>query len=450
ILNVANALISHNRGRKPKELWTSNKEGEPIYFYQAFDEKDEARFIGDTIRAMVSEGVAEYRDCAVFYRTHSQSRPIEEECIRSGIPYRIYGGQRFYERKEIKDILAYLRVVANPADELSLRRIINVPRRGIGDTTIARVEEAALRTGRTFADVLSHPESADLGARAVVAIKGFFQLVNSWRALDGAMPIANLVEKILDDTGYLVMLKNERTIEAETRLENIKEFLVVAQQYDSAGTERSLAGFLEELALVTDIDNYQPSEDAVVLMTIHSAKGMEFPVVFLTGMEEGLFPHAHALDEEAELEEERRLCYVGITRAMKKLYLSRAIRRSSYSSIEFREPSRFLYEIPEDYLCPVAAGGGVHAVVAAVGEREQSADHALMESSAGKEELAAVTAPQEKCLFKVGEKVEHKKFGRGVVMETKIGPGGDQEIFVSFETAGFKHLLAKYAPLKKL
>jgi DNA helicase-2/ATP-dependent DNA helicase PcrA len=271
-------------------------------------------------------------------------------------------------------------------------------------------------------------------------------------ALDGAVSIADLVERILDDTGYLAMLENEKTIEAETRLENLKEFLVVAQQYDSAGTDRSLAGFLEELALVTDIDNYQPGEDAVVLMTIHSAKGMEFPVVFLTGMEEGLFPHAHALDEEAELEEERRLCYVGITRAKRKLYLSRAMRRSSYGSIEFREPSRFLYEIPEDYLCPVAPGGGVHAVVTAVGEREQSAERALKEreSSAGKEEAAAVTAPQGECLFKVGEKVEHKKFGRGVVMETKIGPGGDLEVYVSFETAGFKHLLAKYAPLKKL
>jgi len=223
----------------------------------------------------------------------------------------------------------------------------------------------------------------------------------------------------------------------------------VAQQYDSTGTDRSLAGFLEELALVTDIDNYQPGENAVVLMTIHSAKGMEFPVVFLTGMEEGLFPHAHALDEEEELEEERRLCYVGITRAMKKLYLSRAMRRSSYGSVEFREPSRFLAEIPEDYLCPVAVGGG-YAVVNAVGKGEQSADHALKESSAAKQEAAAVTAPQEQCLFKVGEKVEHKKFGRGVVMETKIGPGGDLEIFVSFETAGFKHLLAKYAPLKKI
>jgi len=450
ILDVANALISHNRGRKPKELWTSNKEGEPIYFYQAFDERDEAKFIGETIRGMVIEGSAEYRDCAVFYRTHSQSRPIEEECIRSGIPYRIYGGQRFYERKEIKDILAYLRVVANPADEVSLRRIINVPRRGIGDSTIARVEEVALRTGRAFADVLSHPESADLGSRAVVAIKDFFKMVNGWRALDGAVPIADLVERILDETGYLAMLENERTIEAETRLENLKEFLVVAQQYDSAGTDRSLAGFLEELALVTDIDNYQPGENAVVLMTIHSAKGMEFPVVFLTGLEEGLFPHVHALDEEDELEEERRLCYVGITRAMRKLYLTRAMRRSSYGSVEFREPSRFLEEIPEDYLCPVAPGRGVHAVVTGAGDGDQSADHALKESSAGKKEAAAVTAPQEECLFKVGEKVEHKKFGKGVVMETKIGPGGDLEIFVSFETAGFKHLLAKYAPLKKL
>lgn len=448
ILNVANELISHNRGRKPKELWTSNREGAPVYFYQAFDEKDEAKFVGNTIKDLISRGEAVYRDCAVFYRTHAQSRPIEEECIRSGIPYRIYGGQRFYERKEIKDILAYLRVVSNPADEVSLRRIINVPRRGIGDTTIARVEEAALRTGRTFAEALAHPECADLGARAVGAIKGFFKMVNRWMALEGAVSIVGLVERILDETGYTAVLENEKTVEAETRLENLKEFLVVAQQYDSAN-DRSLAGFLEELALVTDIDNYQPGEDAVVLMTIHSAKGMEFPVVFLTGMEEGLFPHARALDEESELEEERRLCYVGITRAEERLFLSRAMHRSIYGSVEFRQPSRFLDEIPGEYLCPALPGGGMQKSGTAVGCHE-TAEHVLKESSAGKKEAAAVTVPQEQCQFQVGEKVEHKKFGRGIVMETKIGPGGDLEVYVSFENAGFKHLLAKYAPLKKV
>jgi DNA helicase-2/ATP-dependent DNA helicase PcrA len=296
ILAVANALIAHNRGRKPKELWTSNIVGDPGSCYQAFDEKDEARFVAAEISDLVNREEALYRDCAVFYRTHAQSRVIEEEFIRSGTPYRIYGGVRFYERKEIKDILAYLRLVANPADEVSLRRVINEPRRGIGDMTIARAEEAASREGKSLAYVLEHPAGIpDLGRRAISALEGFFRMVNNWRKLDGAVTVASLVERILEETGYLSILEAEKTVEAETRLENLKEFLGVAEQYDSGGIDRSLDGFLEELALVTDIDNYEPGENAVVMMTIHGAKGMEFPVVFLTGLEEGLFPHVHAL-----------------------------------------------------------------------------------------------------------------------------------------------------------
>ncbi|MGI5867290.1 MAG: DNA helicase PcrA [Syntrophaceticus schinkii] len=464
ILAVANALIAHNRGRKPKELWTSNIVGDPGSCYQAFDEKDEARFVAAEISDLVNREEALYRDCAVFYRTHAQSRVIEEEFIRSGTPYRIYGGVRFYERKEIKDILAYLRLVANPADEVSLRRVINEPRRGIGDMTIARAEEAASREGKSLAYVLEHPAGIpDLGRRAISALEGFFRMVNNWRKLDGAVTVASLVERILEETGYLSILEAEKTVEAETRLENLKEFLGVAEQYDSGGIDRSLDGFLEELALVTDIDNYEPGENAVVMMTIHGAKGMEFPVVFLTGLEEGLFPHVHALGEDDELEEERRLCYVGITRAQEKLYLSWAISRYLYGSSEHKQPSRFLTEIPQEYLCPArhpgrGGGSGVSTVrrgdgsgVSTAGSQDNDkTGHAMQESLAGNEEAAAVTAVSAPDSFKVGDKVEHKKFGRGVVMETKFGSGGDLEIFVSFESAGFKHLMAKYAPLKKL
>ncbi len=452
ILAVANALITYNKGRKSKALWTSNGVGDPVSCYRAFDEKDEAKFVVATIRDLVTRDEAAYRDCAVFYRTHAQSRSIEEECIRSGLPYRIYGGLRFYERKEIKDILAYLRLVANPADEVSLRRVVNVPRRGIGDTTIGRAEETALREGRSFVDVLSHPDGIpELGARAVRTLQNFFKMLDGWRKLDGEISVADLMERILDETGYRSALETEKNAEAETRIENLKEFLGVAQQYDFGGADRSLDDFLEELALVAEIDNYQPGEDAVVLMTIHSAKGMEFPVVFMTGLEEGLFPHVHALGEETELEEERRLCYVGITRAQKMLYLSWAIRRFIYGNSEYKEPSRFLQEIPQEYLCPVVPGGSAGAVdqQGDAGSESQAKEGALAESAAGTKEAAAVSTVGQYA-FQVGDKVEHKKFGRGVVMETKTGPGGDLEVYVSFETAGFKHLMAKYAPLKKV
>jgi DNA helicase-2/ATP-dependent DNA helicase PcrA len=301
-------------------------------------------------------------------------------------------------------------------------------------------------------------------------------MVNSWRELDDAVPVVSLVERILEETGYLSTLEAERTVEAETRIENLNEFLGVVQQYDSEGIGGTLLDFLEELALVTDIDNYEPGEDAVVLMTIHGAKGMEFPVVFLTGLEEGLFPHVHSLDEEDKVEEERRLCYVAITRAKQKLYLSWAIRRFIYGNSEYKQPSRFLNEIPQEYLCPVVPGsfrlgqggdgngtavsgvstrngGGSGALSAAstVGSKVlHNAENAIKERVAGEKEAAAVTAAPSPTSFQVGETIEHKKFGKGVVMEIKTGPGGDLEIYVSFETAGFKHLLAKYAPIKKV
>ncbi len=463
ILAVANALIAHNRGRKPKELWTGNCVGEPVSCYRAFDEKDEVSFVSAEICELIDKGESRYRDCAVFYRTHAQSRVLEEEFIRSKIPYRIFGGLRFYERKEIKDILAYLRIVANPADQVSLLRVINEPRRGIGNTTITRAEEAAMRTGMSPAYLLEHPrEIPDLGGRAIKALEGFFQMVNSWRKLDGSISITDLAKRILEETGYLSILEAERTDEAEARLENLREFLGVTEQYDSGGIDGSLGGFLEELALVTDIDNYEPGEDAVVMMTIHGAKGMEFPVVFLTGLEEGLFPHSRAIGEEEELEEERRLCYVAITRAREKLYLSWAIRRFLYGSVESKQPSRFLGEIPEQYLYPARHPGHTSKVEKSRDRNNLSASSisnssklekigpVIQESKAGDAEVAAITAVPSTEDLKVGDKVEHKKFGQGVIMETKYGSDGDLEIYVSFENAGFKHLMAKYAPLNKV
>ena len=357
ILTVANSVIANNKGRKPKQLWTSNRIGEPICYYQADDERDEARFVLAMIERLRQTEEMQYRDCAVFYRTHAQSRSFEEECIRSSIPYRIFGGIRFYERKEIKDILAYLRLVANPADDISLRRVLNVPRRGIGETALAQADQIARSSGKSLREVLSDPElQASLG-RTAIALKGFFDMIERWSQQQEIMPVTALAEAILADTGYRAMLQAEPPVEAETRLENIKEFLGVTREYDEQGEDESLVGFLEQLALVTDVDNYRDDENAIVMMTIHSAKGLEFPVVFLTGMEEGLFPHTRALGEEQELEEERRLCYVGITRARQRLFLSWANRRFLHGSGMYKEPSRFLAEIPDEFMYPVTPGG---------------------------------------------------------------------------------------------
>jgi len=364
ILTVANSVIANNKSRKPKQLWTSNRIGEPVCCYEAVDERDEARFVLAMAERLRQAEEMQYRDCAVFYRTHAQSRSFEEECIRSNVPYRIFGGIRFYERKEIKDILAYLRLVVNPNDDISLRRILNVPRRGIGETALARAEQIARERGGSLGEVLADPGLlAGLG-RTAIAIKGFFAMIERWRQQQETMPVTVLAEAILEETGYRSLLESEPPVEAETRLENIREFLGVTREYDERGEDRSLIGFLEHLALVTDVDNYSSDENAIVLMSLHSAKGLEFPVVFLTGLEEGLFPHAHALGEEQKLEEERRLCYVGITRAQERLFLSWANRRFVHGSGIQKEPSRFLAEIPEEFLHPVTpTGAGKKAVL---------------------------------------------------------------------------------------
>lgn len=444
ILAVANAIISHNRGRKSKHLWTSNRVGEPVYFYQAVDERDEARFVLHMIAKLCQGGSREYRDFAVFYRTHAQSRAFEEEFVKNHIPYRIFGGLRFYERKEIKDLLAYLRFVVNPADEISFRRIINFPRRGVGEKALARAEEFAVREGGSLGEVLSRAEEVlGLGTRTVRAIKKFMEMVDRWHQEQGVLTVAGLTEKILEETGYLSLLEAERTVEAETRLENLKEFLVVAREYDELSEDKSLEGFLAQLALVTDVDNYRADDNAVVLMTLHSTKGLEFPVVFLTGLEEGLFPHSHALGKEEELEEERRLCYVGITRAQEQLFFSWSCRRYMHGNGILREPSRFLEEIPRELLYPVIPGGARRS-----GDRPLVFTGRMLLDSFGAGETSA--CGEAGGAFQVGDRVEHAKFGRGVITETRIGPGGDLEVVVSFGQGGVKHLLVKYAPLKKI
>lgn len=511
ILTVANSVIANNKGRKPKQLWTSNRIGEQVCCYEAVDERDEARFAVAMIGHLRQTEEVQYRDCAVFYRTHAQSRSFEEECVRNNIPYRIIGGLRFYERKEIKDIIAYLRLVANPSDDISLRRILNVPRRGIGETALARADKLVRERGGSLGEILADPVlQASLG-RSGIAIRGFIAMIDRWRQQHETMPVTALAEAILAETGYRSMLESEPPVEAESRLENIKEFLGVTRECDEQGDDRSLIGFLEHLALVTAVDNYSSEENAIVLMSIHSAKGLEFPVVFLTGLEEGLFPHAHSMAEEDRLEEERRLCYVGITRAQQRLFLSWANRRFLHGNGMPKEASRFLTEIPDEFLQPITLGGAGKSAVflesqagpadpddpARAGQRgEQNASHRklpqiftgrdLLEAGAGvivaasqagtlvddarsgilkiaggRKPAARVVDRQDATLdagridpdeqeFNGGDLVEHKKFGRGVVTDVQVGRGGELEIFVMFEVVGVKHLLAKFAPLTRL
>ncbi|MDH7478779.1 MAG: UvrD-helicase domain-containing protein, partial [Syntrophomonadaceae bacterium] len=356
ILEAANQVIRHNRQRLPKLLWTSKDQGEPITVYSGETERDEGSYVAERIVEMHRQG-RPYRSFAVFYRTHAQSRVLEEAMIRSNIPYRIIGGLRFYQRKEIKDIMAYLKLVNNPADNLSLQRVINVPSRGVGESTWKRLEVHAGRQGlsyyRAIPGLLSDPQ---LAAKSRRSLKNFYELIEELRELGDRFGITRLAEAILERSGYLKELEKENTIEAQSRIENLKEFLSLTSEYDQGGVEEAgepgeehgLNHFLAMVALVTDLDEYKEGDDAVTLMTVHAAKGLEFPVVIVTGLEENVFPHARTIFHPEEMEEERRLCYVALTRAQEKLFLTWAKRRTLSGRLSYNEVSRFLEEIPAE------------------------------------------------------------------------------------------------------
>jgi DNA helicase-2/ATP-dependent DNA helicase PcrA len=353
ILDAANAVIALNSGRKPKNLWTSQGPGDPIRLYQADSEHDEGYFVTGEIIRNKSRG-RKFGDHAILYRTNAQSRVIEETLIKSDIPYQIVGGIKFYDRKEIKDLLAYLRLISNPDDDISLTRIINVPKRGIGDTTVGKLEEEAARRGVSIYRVLSDLGDLDINSRTRSLLADFFELVYNLTAMVDYLTVTELTEKVLELSQYKLELQRENTLESKARIENIDEFLSVTQDFEERNEDKSLVSFLTDLALIADIDSMgkdeeekgQP-EDAVVLMTMHSAKGLEFPIVFIIGMEETVFPHSRALTDNEELEEERRLAYVGITRAEEKLYLTCARMRTLFGRTNMNMPSRFLQEIPE-------------------------------------------------------------------------------------------------------
>ncbi|MDP9389659.1 MAG: DNA helicase PcrA [Actinomycetota bacterium] len=435
ILDAANAVIANNAMRKPKALWTEQVGGEVITRYHAEDEHDEASWVAGEMERLHDRGDVRWSDVAIFYRTNAQSRVLEEQLVRRNIPYKVVGGTRFYDRREVKDLLAYLKVVANPSDEVSLKRIVNVPRRGVGDTTVARLDALAVASGTGFGDALEDVERAGVTGRALGGLVDLRGLLRDLRAEAATAPPEKLLREVLDRTGYAAELEAEGSVEAAGRLENVAELLGVAAEHES------LDEFLEAVSLVSDADEIDGDDSRALLMTLHTAKGLEFPAVFVVGLEEGVFPHLRSLGEPAELEEERRLCYVGITRARRRLYLSHAWCRTLWGSTQYNPPSRFLSEIPEE-LTFVAEGGRPAAVRG--GHRSAVVEAALR----GRVATPARTTGAEELALRVGEDVVHGKWGEGVVLEV-IGSGDKAEAVVRFPGLGEKRLLLAWTPLKR-
>ena len=459
ILDAANAVIENNRARRSKKLWTQNGSGQPISCYKAFNEQEEARYVVDTIYKLNAVYNTSYGHMAVLYRTNAQSRAIEETLMKIGIPYTMVGGLKFYDRKEIKDILAYMKVIFNPNDTLSLLRIINVPRRGIGQTTIERLLEYSETTGVPLFDAVSNPEAVSrLGKKACKQLEELAELIFNFISCQSTEPIVSLVEKIMTDTGYLASLEAEGTAEAQTRIENLKELLSVAQEVAAqpdTGTdeiESSLEKFLTHVSLVADIDSFEAVDGRVTLMTLHSAKGLEFQTVFLIGMEEGIFPHVRTLGNEDEIEEERRLCYVGMTRARQALYLTYADSRMLYGNIVSYQASRFLSEMPEELIEHFPAPKKSYGTIGFVEKSNRiyntkNVSERISFKEAPSPDSAKISIKETN--WKVGEKIYHAKWGNGTVIEIK-GTGEAGELGIAFPGIGIKKLLASAAPISRV
>ncbi|MDP1794594.1 MAG: 3'-5' exonuclease, partial [Acidimicrobiales bacterium] len=451
ILDAANSLIANNLARKPKSLWTESTGGDLIINYRADDERDEAAWIVDRIVTQHQSG-GRWGDVAVFYRTNAQSRAVEEELARRNVPYKVIGGTRFYDRREVKDLLAYLRAVVNPEDEVSMKRILNVPKRGIGDTSVGKLDAYAASHGLPFHRALEEADRAGVTGKANGGIHELLVSLAYLRALakESGAP-STVLHAVVDRTGYVRELEAKHTIEDAGRVENIQELLGSAEQYET------LEEFLEAVALVSDSDEIDPDESVVVLMTLHTAKGLEFPIVFLAGLEEGVFPHQRSLGEPDEMEEERRLAYVGITRAEKQLYLTNAFTRFLWGSSQYNPPSRFLKEIPEHLLTviessPRTAGGGggsMFSTARAGNDRLRGRDR-IVESAmrAARGDTPAKTKGAESLGLAVGSDVVHAQWGEGVVVDI-IGSGDKAEIVIRFPGLGEKRLLLAWAPLKR-
>ena len=456
ILNAANAVIANNTSRKSKTLWTENSEGERIHFRQFMNGYEEAEYVVGEISRAHRENGAKYKDCAVLYRTNAQSRLFEEKCLLANIPYKIVGGVNFYARKEIKDLLCYLKTIDNSRDDLAVRRIINVPKRGIGATTLGRIQDYADKMSVSFYDALRVAEEVPSIGRSLSKIDGFVTFIQSLKSKAESYTVRELLEEVIELTGYVAELQAEDTDESKARIENIDELISKTESYQEAmeeqGQTATLSGFLEEIALIADIDSVDPDQDYVLLMTLHSAKGLEFPRVFLAGMEDGMFPSYMSIisDDRSDLEEERRLCYVGITRAMENLTLTSARQRMLRGEVQYNKVSRFVREIPRELVD--------------LGQEAQEKKKKIEEMIQADRNLAKMKMAFETKTFKprefkvtkaatldyeVGDTVRHIKFGVGIVKDIVDG-GRDYEVTVDFDKVGIKKMFAGFAKLKKI
>lgn len=441
ILNAANEVIKNNSERKPKGLWTANQEGKKINYYQASSESDEAQYVVKEIMRQQRENNKSYNDIAILYRTNAQSRVLEETFMKSNIPYTMVGGHKFYDRKEIKDLLSYLRLVANSNDDISLQRIINVPKRGVGPSSVEKIQSYARQNDLSMFDALAEADFIGLTKKVTKAVIDFYTLISNLIKEQEFLEISEIVEEILNKSGYKTMLEQEQTLEARSRLENIDEFMSVPVDYEKNTPleEQSLINFLTDLSLVADIDEAD-IENGVTLMTMHSAKGLEFPVVFIMGMEESIFPHIRSIlsDDDHEMEEERRICYVAITRAEEELYLTHAVSRTLFGKTQSNPQSRFLREIPEDLL---NKGTKQESRYQGQSSSKQPAKRGPSRRTTKRAEVASGT-------WKVGDKVMHKAWGEGMVSNVNE-KNGTVELDIIFKSEGPKRLLANFAPIEK-
>lgn len=477
ILKAANAVIKHNENKYDKKLWTENEEGQLPCIYNGEDEYDEARYIVEQIQHLKTEEYYKNSDFTILYRMNAQSRAIEDILMREGLPYKVIGGLKFYERKEIKDIIAYLRLIYNSADNLSLKRIINEPKRGIGKTSLDRIQEISEKLGISMYDVIKDADKYEL-SRVYANSRDFIEQIEELKAKKDSLKISDLIKETLNRTGYTKALELESSVEAETRIQNLEEFLTVAIEFEEESADNTLAEFLENITLSSDIDSMEEQEDSVTLMTLHSAKGLEFPVVFLVGMEEGIFPGYKSIGEPKELEEERRLFYVGITRAKQYLYLTCAKHRTIFGATSYNQISRFVNEIPDELLEGYAEivennskpkdefgdfgyrwsyGKGQTVKTYKMGEEDkkeiQSANDTTFQYRTAESFLSALKNNNSNQIdlskYKVGQRVYHKKFGEGTI--TKLEEeGNDIKVDLEFDKVGHKRLMAKFAGLEIL
>ena len=450
ILDAANSVISNNKGRMGKSLWTSNGDGNKVFVYTGTNEYDEARYIARQIKKHFDEQ-GSFSDCAILYRTNAQSRVIEEMLMRESVPYKVLSGLRFYDRKEIKDIIAYLRVVYNPNDDVSLARIINEPKRKIGNATLEKARNIAREKETSLYDVISHADDYPEFKTAIKKLLSFSEIIQSLIKLKDTVTIEELTGRILNDTGYMPELVMEDTTESKTRIENLGEFISVITEFEkNEETGNTLGEFLENISLVSDIDGYDENEDSAVLMTIHSAKGLEFPIVFLSGLEEGLFPGMRSMESDDDIEEERRLCYVAITRAKEQLYITKTISRTIHGKTMPTTASRFFKEIPVEYLeDKTTLQPKVAKVMQDLGVRNAAAPKKEVYMTKGFGSSVKSSGSTDYSKFKAGDAVEHRTFGRGEIL--KATPcGNDCILEIQFESIGFKRLMAAFAKVKKI